>query len=133
MRFLERFTEPIYAIFRFVFGLLFFQHGLQKVFGLLGGPKAGAPLIMVAGWIELIAGFLIMIGLFTGIVACIASGEMAVAYCMAHAPHGLWPIENHGEAAVLYCFAFLYMAARGSGIWSVDPLRAPGTAPRQVP
>jgi putative oxidoreductase len=133
MGILGRFTGPIYAIFRIVFGLLFMQHGLQKVFGMLGGPKAGAPLILAAGWIELVTGFLILIGLFTGIAAFIASGEMAVAYFMAHAPHGLWPIVNKGEAAVLYCFAFLFMAAYGSGIWSVDSLRGPGTAPRRVP
>jgi putative oxidoreductase len=133
MGILGRFTGPIYAIFRIVFGLLFFQHGLQKVFGLLGGEKAAVPMIMAAGWIELVTGFLILIGLFTGIAAFIASGEMAVAYFMAHASHGLWPIQNHGEAAVLYCFAFLYMAAYGSGIWSVDQLRVKGTPPRRVP
>ena len=69
------------------------------------------------------AGLLITLGLFTGIAAFIASGEMAVAYFMGHASHGFWPLVNKGEPAVLYCFAFLYMAARGSGIWSVDQLR----------
>ncbi len=126
MRFLERFTEPIYAIFRIVFGLLFASHGAMKVFGVLGGPKASAPLILAAGWIELVTGVLIVIGLFTGIAAFIASGEMAVAYFMVHAPQGFWPVVNKGEAAVLYCFAFLYMAARGSGLWSVDSVRVQG-------
>ncbi len=132
MRFLERFTEPLYAIFRIVFGMLFFSHGAQKVFG-LGGEKAAATLPLVAGWIELITGALIVIGLFAGVAAFIASGEMAVGYFMVHAPNGFWPVMNHGEAAVLYCFAFLYMAARGSGIWSVDAVRGPRPVPVPVP
>jgi putative oxidoreductase len=123
MRFLERFTEPCYALFRIVFGLLFACHGAQKVFGLLGGQKAGVPLMIVGGWIELVAGILVLVGLFAGIAAFIASGEMAVAYFMAHASGGFWPIINHGELAVVYCFAFLYIAAKGSGIWSIDQLR----------
>ena len=123
MRFLGRFTEPFYALFRIVFGLLFATHGVQKVFGAFGGQKADAPLMIVGGWIELLAGVMIVIGLFTGLAAFIASGEMAVAYFMVHAPNGPWPVQNQGEPAVLYCFAFLYMAARGSGIWSVDQLR----------
>jgi putative oxidoreductase len=123
MRFLERFTEPCYALFRIVFGLLFACHGAQKVFGALGGQKAGAPLMIVGGWIELVAGILILVGLFAGLAAFISSGEMAVAYFMVHASGGFWPIVNHGEPAVMYCFAFLYIAARGSGIWSIDQLR----------
>ena len=126
MRFLERFTEPIYAIFRIVFGMLFASHGAMKVFGILGGQKVTAGLPLVAGWIELVTGVLITVGLFTGVAAFIASGEMAVAYFMAHAPQGFWPVLNQGEAAVLYCFAFLYMAARGSGLWSVDSVRVKG-------
>jgi putative oxidoreductase len=125
MPFLERFTDALYAVFRIVFGLLFFSHGAQKVLGLFGGQKADAALPLAAGWIELVTGLLIVIGLFTGVAAFIASGEMAVAYFMVHAPNGFWPVVNHGEAAVLYCFAFLYMAARGSGIWSVDSVRRP--------
>jgi putative oxidoreductase len=131
MGFLARYTEPIYAIFRIVFGLLFASHGAQKVFGVLGGQKADAGLPLAAGWIELVTGLLIAIGLFTGIAAFIASGEMAVAYFMVHAPNGWWPLVNQGETAALYCFAFLYMAARGSGLWSVDGLRRRGPAPRR--
>jgi putative oxidoreductase len=123
MRFLGRFTEPFYALFRIVFGMLFATHGFQKVFGVFGGQKMDQPLMVAAGWIELVAGVLIVIGLFTGVAAFIASGQMAVAYFMAHAPGGPWPVQNKGETAVLYCFAFLYMAAKGSGIWSVDQLR----------
>jgi len=132
MRFLERFTEPIYAIFRIVFGMLFASHGAMIVFGVLGGPKGTTPLIMAAGWIELVTGVLITIGLFTGIAAFIASGQMAAAYFIAHAPHGFWPVVNQGEAAVLYCFAFLYMAARGSGLWSVDSVRVKGPRARRL-
>jgi putative oxidoreductase len=131
MRFLERYNETLYAIFRIIFGMLFASHGAQKVFGVLGGQKAGAPLMVAAGWIELVTGILITVGLFTGIAAFIASGEMAVAYFMAHAPNGFWPLVNHGEPAVLYGFAFLYMASRGSGLLSVDAVRvkAPGSMP----
>jgi putative oxidoreductase len=132
MEFLERHAERIYAVFRIVFGLLFASHGAQKVFGMFGGPKAGAPLMVVAGWIELVTGLLIAVGLFAGIAAFIASGEMAVAYFMAHAPNGFWPLVNHGEAAVLYCFAFLYIAARGSGVWSIDAVRGTGPAGRRL-
>jgi putative oxidoreductase len=129
MRFLERYTGVLYALFRIIFGLLFASHGAQKVFGMFGGPKmTSPPLIVVAGWLELILGLLIALGFFTGVAAFIASGEMAVAYFMAHAPNGFWPLVNKGETAVLYCFAFLYMAARGSGIFSIDQARTRGTA-----
>jgi putative oxidoreductase len=74
----------------------------------------------VAGGIELICGLLIVIGLFTGIAAFIACGEMAAAYFMGHASHGFWPLENQGELAVLYCFLWLFVAAHGAGIWSID-------------
>ncbi|HVS00891.1 MAG TPA: DoxX family protein [Thermoanaerobaculia bacterium] len=130
MRFLARFTDVFYALFRIVFGLLFASHGAQKILGMFGGQKAGPPLMVVAGWIELLGGLLIAVGLFAGVAAFISSGEMAAAYFMAHAPNGWWPLMNNGEAAVLYCFAFLYIAARGSGPWSIDSLRRQGTANR---
>lgn len=132
MRFLERFTEPFYALFRVIFGVLFASHGAQKLFGMFGGdqigPDAGLP--YAAGWIELVTGLLIAIGLLTGIAAFIASGEMAAAYFIAHASGGFWPLVNGGEAAVLYCFAFLYMAARGSGPYGIDGARRRGTPPQ---
>ncbi|HEX3128182.1 MAG TPA: DoxX family protein [Thermoanaerobaculia bacterium] len=128
MRFLARYTDILYAVFRIVFGLLFASHGAQKIFGMFGGPKMDSGLPLVAGAIELIAGLMIALGLLTGLAAFIASGEMAVAYFMAHAPGGFWPLVNHGEAAVLYCFAFLYMAARGSGPLSIDSVRTKGAA-----
>jgi putative oxidoreductase len=121
MRWLQRFEQPIYAVLRVVAGLLFLCHGAQKVFGAFGGHGGSLPpLLLVAGWIELVAGALIALGLFAAIAAFIASGEMAVAYFWAHAPHGLWPIQNHGEPAVLYCFLFLYIAARGAGAFGVE-------------
>ena len=120
MGFLARYAEPLYAVLRIVSGLMFAQHGAQKIFGALGGMKATAPLYMAAGWIELLGGILIALGAFTPIVAFVCAGEMAVAYFKAHFPEGFWPIENKGELAALYCFVFLYMAARGAGIWSVD-------------
>lgn len=121
-RLIGRYSTYIYSIFRIVFGLLFFLHGTQK---LLGWPpaKAGgevAGLLLAAGVIELVCGFLIMVGFFSSFAAFIASGMTAVAYFMVHQPGGALPIMNGGELAVLYCFGFLYIASRGSGAWSVD-------------
>jgi putative oxidoreductase len=127
MRFLARYTDILYALFRIIFGLLFASHGAQKLFGMFGGEKATAGLPLVAGVIELVCGLMIALGLFTGLAAFIASGQMAVAYFMVHASGGFWPLVNHGETAVLYCFAFLYMAARGSGPLSIDSVRTKGT------
>lgn len=116
---LSRFEPQAYALLRIVAGLLFMFHGLQK-FGIIGGQMVPlASLRGAAGLIELIGGALVMIGLFTTPAAFICSGEMAYAYFTAHQPSGMWPIQNRGELAALYCFIFLYIAARGSGIWSV--------------
>ena len=123
MNFLAPYVEPIYAAFRIVFGFLFALHGAQKVFGIWGVPRMTSGLPMLAGWIELVCGLLILMGLVTTIAAFVASGEMAVAYFTAHAPKGWNPLLNDGEAAALFCFAFLYMAARGSGRYSVDGVR----------
>jgi putative oxidoreductase len=121
---LARLSEQIYAVFRIVFGALFAFHGAQKLLGMFGGhtQPVGSQL-WIAGIIELGGGILIAIGLLAGIVALLASGEMAVAYFTAHAPRGTWPIENQGELAVLYCFAFLYISARGAGMLSLDRVR----------
>jgi putative oxidoreductase len=120
-RILGRHADRVYAIFRIVIGFLFMCHGLQKMFGVLGGQKVEqlASLPGLAGVIELVCGFLVMIGLLTSWAAFLASGTMAVAYFMAHFPRDFWPIVNQGELAVAYCFAFLYIAARGAGPWSV--------------
>jgi putative oxidoreductase len=116
----ERFATPAYTLFRMVTGMLFACHGAQKILGLFGGTRMTAPRMLVAGSIELVGGTLIVVGLFGALAAFVASGEMAFAYFTAHAPHGFWPIVNHGELAVLYCFAFLFIAASGSGRWSLD-------------
>lgn len=117
----ERYAVHFYALMRVVFGFLFIFHGLQKMFGMFGGRTAELiSLRGLAGVIEIVAGALIMVGLFTRPAAFIASGQMAVAYFMSHQPGGMWPIQNRGEVAVLYCFAFLYIAARGKGVWGFD-------------
>jgi putative oxidoreductase len=117
----ERYAVYFYALMRVVFGFLFIFHGLQKIFGLFGGRTAELiSLRGLAGVIEIVAGALIMAGLYTRPAAFIASGQMAVAYFMSHQPGGLLPIQNRGELAALYCFAFLYIAARGKGAWGLD-------------
>jgi len=121
-RWLGRYSEPLYSIMRLIVGLLFSFHGMQKLFGAFGGqPMVSNPRMLLAGIVE-ISGLLVAIGLAASWAAFIASGEMAVAYFTVHAPGGLFPIVNKGELAVLYCFVFLYIAARGSGWWSVDAL-----------
>ncbi|HKA30555.1 MAG TPA: DoxX family protein [Candidatus Binatia bacterium] len=123
--FMRPYESQTYALFRIVVGFLFLWHGIQKLFGFPGTMPPGVPAFITytGGPIELICGILVMIGLFTRWAAFIASGEMAVAYWMAHGPHALLPIVNQGELAVFYCFAFLFIAARGGGIWSVDAAR----------
>lgn len=119
-----RFSPQIFAIFRIMTGLMFAMHGSQKLFGwppsgqARGGPLP--PLMMAGGLIELVGGLLIAVGLATGFAAFICSGEMAVAFFMAHFPQNWNPLVNKGELAVAYCFAFLYIAAHGGGIWSLD-------------
>jgi len=110
-----------YAAFRIVTGFLFWQHGAQKLFGWLGGDQVElASLMGLAGILEFFGGLMIGLGLYTRFVAFVVSGEMAVAYFMAHLPRGVWPIQNGGERAALYCFAFLLMVAMGSGAFSLD-------------
>jgi len=117
---LDRYATYVYPAFRFVFGFLFFFHGLQK-FGLLGGQMV--PLVSrlgAAAVIELVCGPLVALGAFARVAAFIASGEMAFAYFLSHAPRAFLPIQNGGEAAVLFCFGFLYIAARGAGRFALD-------------
>lgn len=117
----ERYASHLYALMRIVFGLLFVFHGLQKMFGLFGGRTADlVSLRGLAGVIEIVAGTMIMAGWFTRPAAFVASGQMAFAYFLSHFPSAFWPIHNRGELAVLYCFAFLYIASRGAGPLSVD-------------
>lgn len=119
------YSSYAYALLRIVAGLLFALHGAQKLLGFPGGGETVplGSLMGVAGIIELVGGILIMIGLFTRIAAFLASGQMAVAYFMAHVPKGMHPLVNQGEPALLFCFIFLFIAAYGAGIWSLDSLR----------
>ncbi|NEM97626.1 DoxX family protein [Pontibacter burrus] len=124
-RFLGNYAPHFYALLRIVAGLLFAMHGTQKLFGWPGDGDTVelASLMGLAGIIELVGGLMIAFGVFASWAAFIASGEMAVAYFMAHAPQAMWPLQNQGELAALYCFLFLYIAARGAGIWSIDGAR----------
>ena len=115
------------SVLRAMTGLLFLEHGTQKLFGFPPPPNPGPALLSllgVQGILELVGGFLILIGLFTRPVAFILAGDMAVAYFMRHAPRGFFPLLNGGELAVLFCFVFLYLFVAGGGVWSVDEQRA---------
>jgi putative oxidoreductase len=130
-KYLGRYGTYVYALFRIVIGFMFMLHGTQKFFNWPPSKQGGgelAGLMLVAAIIELVGGFLVMIGFFSSFAAFVACGMMAVAYFMVHQPNGALPIMNGGEPAVLYCFAFLYIAARGSGVWSVDSI-VRGTRP----
>ena len=128
----ERNAPYTYALFRIVFGLVFFFFGLQKTMGWFGGTAVGDFMSLqgAAGIVETLCGFLVMIGLFTRPAAFLASGEMAVAFWYIHVamvgmgklglPAGIVPHMNGGVDSVLFCFAFLYICTRGAGIWSVD-------------
>ena len=127
-RHLEKYQPQLRALLRIMTALLFMEHGLAKLFH-FPVPQPGAPsplpaILVAAAWIEVVGGALIAVGLFTRLVAFICAGEMAIAYFMFHFPQGFWPIVNMGEAAILYCFVFLYFAAAGPGAWSVDGARA---------
>jgi putative oxidoreductase len=133
LRLLNSYEPQTYAVVRMVTGLMFACHGLQKAVGAFGGINgagAAAPqlsLFAIAGWLEIAFGLMIALGIFTSLAAFLASGQMAVAYFIGHYPKEFWPIMNQGVDAVLYCFIFFYIAARGPGIWSVDSF---GTATR---
>jgi len=134
-RLVERYSPYLYATMRVVVGFLFACHGAQKLFAVLGGAggHGGAvhpfSLAWFAGVIELAVGLLVMIGWFTQYVAFVASGEMAFAYFMVHARRGPWPTLNGGELAVVYCFVFLFIAAHGARVCSLDTLRSRSASP----
>lgn len=128
MNALSRFADPVYCLMRLIVGLLFACHGTQKIFGMAGGNVASAPLMQFGGWIELLGGILIAIGLFTRYAAFFSSGMMAVAYFMAHAGQGALPIVNKGELAVAYCFVFLFVFFYGPGRISLDAMIWPNRA-----
>ena len=124
MNALNKYADTVYCITRLIIGLLFACHGGQKILGFPPGGH-GPPtetLAIVGAWIELACGFMIALGFLTRLAAFIASGEMAVGYFMAHASGGFFPIQNHGEPAVFYCFFFLFVVFYGSGRFSLDAL-----------
>ena len=124
---LSRWQAEVRALLRIVVGLLFLEHALIKLAGFPPGGQPGlqhvGTLLWVGGIIELVTSSLVVLGLFTRLAAFVAAGEMAVGYFMFHFPHGFYPAVNMGEAAILYCFVFLYIAAAGPGAWALDNLR----------
>jgi putative oxidoreductase len=121
---LTQWSPRALAVLRIVTALLFLEHATMKFLafpaGMPGMENGLPPMLMVAGAIELAAGILITIGLLTRWAALLASGEMAVAYWMAHAPNGFWPALNQGELAIMFCFVFLYLVFAGPGVWALD-------------
>ena len=124
MTFLDRWQPQLHAALRIIAALLFMEHGLMKLFAFPaaqpGVPSPLPAILVTAAVIEVAGGALIALGLFPRIAAFICSGQMAVAYFMAHAPKGFWPALNMGEGAILFCFIFLFLAAAGPGAWSID-------------
>jgi len=123
---LSRWQPQLLALLRIITGLLFLEHATQKFFAFPAPFPLPGPLplmLLAAGVIELVAGILVTLGLFTRLAAFIAAGEMAAAYFIGHFPKGFWPVLNGGEGAILFCFIFLYLAAAGPGAWSIDGAR----------
>jgi len=128
----DAWSPQVRSILRIITALLFMEHGLMKLFH-FPAAQPGAPdplptLLMAAAIIEVVGGALVALGLFTRLAALICSGEMAVAYFMAHGSKTFWPALNGGDAAILFCFVFLYFAAAGPGPWSIDAVRKKGVA-----
>lgn len=122
MGFLSKYSPQIRGVLRIIVGLLFLEHGLMKIVGFPAPMGTGPlpPLMMAAGIIELVGGALVVLGLFSRVAAFICSGEMAAAYFMAHFPRGIYPAQNGGDAAILFCFLFLYIAAAGPGAFAIN-------------
>ena len=127
---LTEWTPYALGVLRIVVGLIFLEHGTQKLLGFPAGEQAFVDAFTLSWWaglFELVLGALITVGLFTRLAAFIASGEMAVAYWMAHAPQNFFPVNNGGDAAIIYCFVFLFLVFAGPGKWSLDGLRSAET------
>jgi putative oxidoreductase len=119
--FISKYEMQIYSVFRLIIGFLFLWHGSQKLFAYPPAGQIMPPyIVFIAGPVEFIGGLLVMIGLWSRWAAFICSGEMAFAYWAAHGTHAILPIQNGGELAIIYCFLFLFISARGSGLFSVD-------------
>ncbi len=127
---LDRWSPQALAVLRIVTALIFMLHGTQKLFGFPAPPESGIPPLMslygIGAVLELVGGFLILVGFLTRPVAFVLAGEMAVAYWMFHAPQSMYPALNGGDAAILYCFVFLLLVFTGPGAWSVDGTRKTG-------
>ncbi|MDC9824685.1 DoxX family protein [Devosia sp. ZB163] len=125
---LSRYRPQALAVLRIVTALLFIAHGTQKLFALPAGGMPGPvdyfSLMGLAGFLEAFGGLAILVGIFTRPVAFVLSGLMAAAYWMAHAPNSIFPVNNGGDAAIMFCFAFLYLVFSGPGAWSIDEARA---------
>ena len=120
---LDRFSPYMLAVFRIATALLFMEHGTQKILGFPPGWFPQPPVFSLsglAGILEMVGGVMLLIRLYTRAVAFILTGQMAVAYFIGHAPEGFFPVNNGGDAAILYCFLFLYLVFAGPGVWSID-------------
>jgi putative oxidoreductase len=122
MNFLNRYADAVYCLMRLLVGLMFACHGLDHVFGKFGGKPATDSFFLIGGWIEIVTGFLIALGLLTRPAAFLASGTMAVAFFKIHAQQTFVPIVNKGDLAVLFCWIFFYMVFYGAGRLSLDAL-----------
>lgn len=125
MGFLTPFSAPLLSVLRIMSALLFLAHGTAKLLGwppteMFATPPEPMTLIWFAGVLELVGGALLAVGFFTRPIAFLLSGQMAFAYFLGHANQAMWPVQNGGDAAILYCFVFLYIAAAGGGPWSLD-------------
>ena len=116
----------VLSLLRIIAALLFMEHGLMKMFHFpapqQGAPNPLPPILLAAAWIEIIGGALMTVGLFTRVAAFVCAGEMAAAYFMFHFPKSPWPGVNQGDAAILFCWVFLYLVFAGGGAWSLDAL-----------
>ena len=124
---LTTWAPRVLSVLRIVAALIFLEHGTQKLLGFPAAAEAGPEMMSLSWWagvIELVAGALLVVGLFSRAAAFIASGEMAFAYWMAHAPQNPFPVNNGGDASILYCFVFLYLVFAGPGPWSLDAMLA---------
>jgi putative oxidoreductase len=120
-------SHQMLAVLRIVTALVFMEHGCQKLLGFPSAPTAGLPAMLTLEWfagcMELFGGLLVLVGFQTRIAAFLMSGEMAIGYFLVHAPKSFFPAKNGGEAAILFCFIFLYLASAGSGTWAIDNRR----------
>ncbi|HVI05584.1 MAG TPA: DoxX family protein [Sphingomicrobium sp.] len=132
-RLTEKWHPQLLALLRIMTALLFMEHGLAKLFH-FPVPQPGVPtplpaLLLAAAIIEIVGGVLVTVGLFTRVAAFLMAGEIAIGYFLFHFPRSFWPIVNEGDAAILFCFVFLYISASGPGAWSLDAARMKAPRP----